>query len=155
MTLDEVVPDVPLALLERLAFFASGHQATLLSIQWKSAFVAISCSPPDPLSPLLVILNTFCPTVLIALATSLLCIWNVAPLDTTSFPHRGIQSAPLADPPPKSQAHVAMLAAVRAAFGISQYFAALLLVSLCARRGGAISWCGRCLRQGICLVLLS
>ncbi|KAF8497615.1 hypothetical protein F5888DRAFT_1803614 [Russula emetica] len=68
------------------------------------------------------------PTVLIALATSLLCIWNVAPLDITSSLHRGIQSAPLADPPPKSQAHVAMLAGVRAAFGISQYFAALLLV---------------------------
>ncbi|KAF8497832.1 hypothetical protein F5888DRAFT_258256 [Russula emetica] len=129
ITSDEVVPDVPLALLERLAFFASGHQATLLSIQWKSAFVATSCSPPT--------VTRSRPTVLIALATSLLCIWNVAPLDITSSLHRGIQSAPLADPPPKSQAHVTMLAGAHAAFGISQYFAALLLVSLCARRGRA------------------
>ena len=133
VTLDEVVP---LALLARLAFFASGHQATLSSIQWKSAFV-LTPTVTYPLSPLLVILNTFGPTTLIALATSLLGIWNVAPLDTTtSPPHRkGRQSAPLSsssDAPPlenKSQARVATLAAVRAALGISQYFAALLLGS--------------------------
>jgi len=34
--IDEVVP---LALLARLAFFASGHQATSVSLQWKVAFV--------------------------------------------------------------------------------------------------------------------
>jgi phosphatidylinositol glycan class O len=141
VTLDEVVP---LALLARLAFFASGHQATLSSIQWKSAFV-LTPTVTYPLSPLLVILNTFGPTTLIALATSLLGIWNVAPLrvDTTSSssssssPHRGgIQSdaadsdaAPPTATTTKSQARVATLAAVRAALGISQYFAALLLGS--------------------------
>lgn len=138
VTLDEVVP---LALLARLAFFASGHQATLSSIQWKSAFV-LTPTVTYPLSPLLVILNTFGPTTLIALATSLLGIWNVAPLDSTSSssssssPHRGgIQSdASDSDAAPttrttKSQARVATLAAVRAALGISQYFAALLLGS--------------------------
>ena len=118
VTLDEVVP---LALLARLAFFASGHQATLSSIQWKSAFV-LTPTVTYPLSPLLVILNTFGPTTLIALATSLLGIWNVAPLDTTSYssPH---------DATPISQARIAVLAAIRAALGISQYFAALLLGS--------------------------
>jgi GPI ethanolamine phosphate transferase 3 subunit O len=130
VTLDEVVP---LALLARLAFFASGHQATLSSIQWKSAFV-LTPKVTYPLSPLLVILNSFGPTTLIALATSLVGIWNVAPFDTTtsssvSAPRsqRGIPPAPSA--PPKSQAHVATLAAVRAALGISQYFGALLLGS--------------------------
>jgi phosphatidylinositol glycan class O len=82
-----------------------------------------------PLSPLLVILNTFGPTTLIALATSLLGIWNVAPLDAT-YPHRATQSdASYAPQQPKSQAHVATLSAVRAALGISQYFAAWLLGS--------------------------
>jgi GPI ethanolamine phosphate transferase 3 subunit O len=129
VTLDEVVP---LALLARLAFFASGHQATLSSIQWKSAFV-LTPTVIYPLSPLPLILNTFGPTTLIALATSLLGIWNVAPLDTittssssSSPPHRRTQSDAS---PTKSQARVATLAAVRAALGISQYFAALLLGS--------------------------
>jgi len=120
VTLDEVVP---LALLARLVFFTSGHQATLSSIQWKSAFV-LTPTVTYPLSPLLVILNAFGPTTLIALATSLLGIWNVAPLDATSSaprPDRGIL--------PKGQARVATLAAVRAALGISQYFGALLLGS--------------------------
>jgi GPI ethanolamine phosphate transferase 3 subunit O len=126
VTLDEVVP---LALLARLAFFASGHQATLSSIQWKSAFV-LHPTVTYPLSPLLVILNTFGPTALIAIAASL-GIWNVAPLDTTttsssSSLHRGTQSDAS---PTKSQACIATLAAVRAALGISQYFAALLLGS--------------------------
>ena len=121
VTLDEVVP---LALLARLVFFASGHQATLSSIQWKSAFV-LTPTVIYPLSPLLVIINSFGPTALIALATSLLGIWNVAPLDTTT-----ITSSPQPDAPrKKSQARVATLGAVRAALGISQYFAALLLGS--------------------------
>jgi phosphatidylinositol glycan class O len=127
VTLDEVVP---LALLARLEFFASGHQATLSSIQWKSAFV-LTPTVTYPLSPLLVILNTFGPTTLIALATPLLGIWNVVPLGTTTpspSPHRGTESAPDATTP-KSQARVAVLAAVRAALGMSQYFAALLLGS--------------------------
>ncbi|KAH9995319.1 hypothetical protein BJV77DRAFT_1059736 [Russula vinacea] len=72
VTLDEVVP---LALLARLA------------IQWKSAFV-LTPTVSYPLSPLLVILNSFGPTTL-----------------------------------------VAMLAAVRAALGTSQYFGGLLLGS--------------------------
>jgi phosphatidylinositol glycan class O len=127
VTLDEVVP---LALLARLAFFASGHQATLSSIQWKSAFVLTS-TVSYPLSPLLVILNSFGPTTLVALAASLIGIWNVAPLsvvpDAPPTPDRGTTPAPEA--PPKSQAQVAMLAAVRAALGTSQYFGGLLLGS--------------------------
>ena len=124
VTLDEVIP---LALLARLAFFASGHQATLSSIQWKSAFV-LTPTVTYPLSPVLVILNTFGPTTLIALATLLLGIWNVAPLDTTTT--ASSRSHRASDAPPKGhQARVATLTAVRAALGISQYFAALLLGS--------------------------
>ena len=127
VSLDEVVP---IALLARLAFFASGHQATISSIQWKSAFVLTS-TVSYPFSPLLVILNTFGPTMLVVLAALLLGIWNVAPLatasDATSSPSRGIAPAP--EPPSKSQGGVATLAAVRAALGTSLYFGGLLLGS--------------------------
>ena len=58
VTMGEVVP---LALLAQLAFFANGHQATLVSLQWKAAFVLTS-KVSYPLSPLFVILNTFGPT---------------------------------------------------------------------------------------------
>ncbi|KAI0298191.1 hypothetical protein BC826DRAFT_1103125 [Russula brevipes] len=137
VTFDEVVP---LALLAQLAFFASGHQATLTSLQWKTAFV-LTPTVSYPASPLLVILNTFGPTALLAFGVPLLGIWNVAPLavgpsDTPSplpparkgaqqrSPAQGAQAAS-----PKSQARVAVLAGVRGALGTSQYFGALLLGS--------------------------
>lgn len=63
MMLNEVV--VLFRLLARLAFFASRHQATLSSIQWKSAFV-LTLKVTYPLSPLLVVLNAFDPTQLTA-----------------------------------------------------------------------------------------
>ncbi len=105
------------------------------------------------LSLLLVILNTFGPTTLITLATSLLGIWNVTLLDTTSSPHREIQSASVA--PLKSQAHVAMLAVVPLFAYRNILLRCCPAVHSAWRRCGAISWCGKCLRQGICLVLLS
>ena len=131
MTIDEIVP---LALLAQLAFFASGHQATLVSLQWKAAFV-LTPTVSYPLSPLFVILNTFGPTALIALAVLLLGTWNVAPLavvpDSSSPPEPGRRSAPSQETQQQStsQARVAVLAAVRAALGLSQYFGALLLGS--------------------------
>ena len=138
VTLDEVVP---IALLAQLAFFASGHQATFTSLQWKAAFV-ITPTLSYPLSPLFVILNTFGPTTLLALAVPLLGIWNVSPLavaasDGPPSPGQGPTSSPGATqaPPlasasaPKSQARVAALAAMRAALGTSQYFGVLLLGS--------------------------
>ena len=67
---------VLLALLAQLAFFASGHQATLVSLQWKAAFV-FTAKVSYLLSPLFIILNMFSPTALIALAAPLVGIWNV------------------------------------------------------------------------------
>ena len=123
--MDEVVP---VALLAQLAFFASGHQATLMSLQWKAAFVLTS-KVSYPLSPLFVILNTFDPTAHIALAVPLVGIWNVAPLavmpDTplytpSSGPGGGRRPTASAQElqPPTGQARVAVLAAVRAALGL-------------------------------------
>ena len=119
VSFDEITP---LALLAQLAFFASGHQATLASVQWKSAFV-LTPTVSYPLSPLLVILNTFGPTALLALAAPLLGIWNVAPLAELQRQHGKGQVVMT------SQARPVVLAAVRAALGFSQYFGTLLLGS--------------------------
>ncbi|KAI0755597.1 hypothetical protein C8Q74DRAFT_1373381 [Fomes fomentarius] len=69
----------PLALLAVHAFFATGHQAAIPSIQWKAAFV-LTPTLVYPFSPLLVVLNTFGPYFLVALAAPLLGLWNAAPL---------------------------------------------------------------------------
>jgi GPI ethanolamine phosphate transferase 3 subunit O len=125
----------PLTLLAQLAFFASAHQATFVSLQWKAAFV-LTPTLSYPLSPLFMTLNTLGPTTLIALAVPLLGTWNVAPLavvpDTSSSPGPGRRPASSQETQQQattSQARVAVLAAVRAALGLSQYFGALLLGS--------------------------
>ncbi|QRV79165.1 pyrophosphatase/phosphodiesterase [Ceratobasidium sp. AG-Ba] len=67
-----------LCLLGNVAFFATGHQAVLSTIQWKSAFVGFP-TLTYPFSPILAALNTFGPFVLSALAAPLFAIWNVSP----------------------------------------------------------------------------
>ncbi|KAH9850999.1 hypothetical protein C2E23DRAFT_781710 [Lenzites betulinus] len=104
----------PLALLATHAFFATGHQAAIPSIQWKTAFV-LTPTLTYPLSPLLVVLNTVGPHFLIALAAPLLALWNVAPL-----------------PQPAADVQV-RVNAVRAGLGMMLYHAGLLLSSaVCA-----------------------
>ncbi|OSC98114.1 hypothetical protein PYCCODRAFT_1480848 [Trametes coccinea BRFM310] len=100
----------PLALLAVHAFFATGHQAAIPSIQWKAAFV-LTPTLTYPLSPLLVTLNTLGPHFLIALAAPLLALWNVAPL-----------------PQPAADVRVRRDAA-RAGLGMMLYHATLLLSS--------------------------
>ncbi|CAO1621085.1 unnamed protein product [Parajaminaea phylloscopi] len=61
-------------------FFATGHQATFPSIQWRAAFVGTT-AVAYPWSPLLVILNTFGPLVLLPVAAlPLILSWNLAPV---------------------------------------------------------------------------
>lgn len=67
-----------LALLGYIFFFATGHQAVLAAIQWKTAFVGFPVLT-YPFSPVLVILNTLGPFMLSAAAVPLLVFWNVAP----------------------------------------------------------------------------
>ncbi|KAI0668210.1 hypothetical protein C8Q78DRAFT_1049147 [Trametes maxima] len=100
----------PLALLAMHTFFATGHQAAIPSIQWKSAFV-LTPTLTYPFSPLLVTLNTLGPHFLVALATPLLALWNVAPLPQ-----------PAADAKARGDA-------VRASLGIMLYHAVLLVSS--------------------------
>lgn len=67
-----------LCLLGNIAFFATGHQAVLSTIQWKSAFVGFP-TLTYPFSPILVALNTFGGFLLSALAVPLLALWNADP----------------------------------------------------------------------------
>ncbi|TFK38348.1 hypothetical protein BDQ12DRAFT_109059 [Crucibulum laeve] len=69
---------IPIALLGIHAFYGTGHQATISSIQWKSAFV-LTATVTYPFAPLTVILNSFGPIFIMALAAPLLALWNRAP----------------------------------------------------------------------------
>ena len=96
----------PIALLGLHTFYSTGHQSTIPSIQWKSAFM-LSSTVIYPFSPLTVILNTFGPIMLFASASPLLALWNVPPLPLSSSKWVYTQS-------------------VRAALGISLYYVTLL-----------------------------
>ncbi|KDQ28279.1 hypothetical protein PLEOSDRAFT_1042398 [Pleurotus ostreatus PC15] len=76
MTFSEVVP---IALLGLQVFYATGHQATISSIQWKSAFV-LTKDLVYPLAPMTVILNSFGPLMLAGVSAPLVALWNRSPL---------------------------------------------------------------------------
>ncbi|ODO06343.1 phosphatidylinositol glycan, class O [Cryptococcus wingfieldii CBS 7118] len=76
---------VPLVLAGFLTFFATGHQAVISSIQWKTAFVGFS-SASYLFSPILVILNTWGAFFLTALCAPLLAVWNISPRPRGSIP---------------------------------------------------------------------
>lgn len=69
---------VALALLGSYYFFKTGHQAVLSSIQWETAFIPFK-TVTYPWSPLLVVLNTFAPQILCAIAVPALVMWKVQP----------------------------------------------------------------------------
>lgn len=73
---------IPLALLGIHAFYGTGHQSTISSLQWKSAFL-LTPTVTYPFSPITVILNSVGPIYLMALGAPLLALWNRAPLPTT------------------------------------------------------------------------
>lgn len=75
---DSAIGPIVLGLLGNSHFFSTGHQATLSSIQWESAFIPFS-SIRYPWSPLLVIGNTLGPQILAALAVPLIALWKAAP----------------------------------------------------------------------------
>ncbi|KIW76099.1 hypothetical protein Z517_10844 [Fonsecaea pedrosoi CBS 271.37] len=70
---------IMLAILGSYHFFKTGHQATLASIQWNSAFVPLR-TIQYPWSPLLVLLNTFGAQILCAAAVPLTVLWK-RPID--------------------------------------------------------------------------
>ncbi|OCL07193.1 hypothetical protein AOQ84DRAFT_342216 [Glonium stellatum] len=67
-----------LGLLGSFHFFKTGHQATLSSIQWESAFIPLK-SIKYPWSPLLVALNAFGSQILCAIAVPAVVLWKQPP----------------------------------------------------------------------------
>lgn len=74
-----------LSLLGHAAFFATGHQAVFTTMQWKSAFVGVA-TVVYPISPILVVLNSWGPTMLLAFAVPLITLWNVSPVPNGTVP---------------------------------------------------------------------
>ncbi|KAF8147389.1 hypothetical protein B0H34DRAFT_803370, partial [Crassisporium funariophilum] len=72
---------IPVALLGLHAFYGTGHQSTISSIQWKSAFL-LTPTLSYPFSVVTVVLNSVGPIFMMALAAPLLALWNRAPLST-------------------------------------------------------------------------
>ncbi|KAF9432887.1 mannose-ethanolamine phosphotransferase gpi13 [Entomortierella beljakovae] len=77
-TFNLLLPAVVLSLMGNLLFFATGHQATLSSIQWSSAFIGLS-TLSYIFSPILVILNTLGPFIMCAVALPLVLLWKLPP----------------------------------------------------------------------------
>ncbi|KAF7981013.1 hypothetical protein HWV62_35853 [Athelia sp. TMB] len=98
----------PLALLGLHTFFGTGHQASIPSIQWKTAFL-LSSTVTYPLSPLTVVLNTLGPQFIFAAAAPLVAAWNVPPL------------------PAPTTGRFARGQALRAGLGVMNWAATLLL----------------------------
>ncbi|MCJ1276990.1 mannose-ethanolamine phosphotransferase gpi13 [Puttea exsequens] len=69
---------IVLGLLGSFHFFKTGHQATLSSIQWESAFIPLR-TITYPFSPLLVVLNSFGAQILTTVAVPLTALWKQPP----------------------------------------------------------------------------
>ena len=67
-----------LALMGSFYFFKTGHQAALATIQWESAFIPLK-TVQMPWSPLLVVLNSYGPQILCAIAVPTIALWKVPP----------------------------------------------------------------------------
>ncbi|KAH7037727.1 GPI ethanolamine phosphate transferase [Microdochium trichocladiopsis] len=74
----EAIGPVVLALLGNFHFFKTGHQATLSSIQWDTAFIPLT-TIRYPWTPMVVALNTFAGPVLACVAVPLLVLWKTGP----------------------------------------------------------------------------
>ncbi|KAL3472302.1 hypothetical protein BJX99DRAFT_235691 [Aspergillus californicus] len=75
VTTNSSIGPIVLALLGSFYYFKTGHQATLSSIQWETAFIPLT-TVKYPWSPLLVILNTFGAQILAAVAVPLTALWK-------------------------------------------------------------------------------
>ena len=69
------IAPVVLGLLGSFHFFKTGHQATLASIQWETAFIPFK-TIRYPWSPILIVLNTFGAQILATIAVPLIVLWK-------------------------------------------------------------------------------
>ncbi|KAG7086467.1 hypothetical protein E1B28_002418 [Marasmius oreades] len=112
------------SLLGLHTFYATGHQATISSIQWKSAFI-LTPNVAYPFSPLTVLLNSFGGLILVGVGAPLLGLWNREPKAVRVGSPRereqgdGQKSVSLSNP----INHESALAAL----GVMIYFSVLLL----------------------------
>ncbi|KAL4872058.1 hypothetical protein BDV12DRAFT_5835 [Aspergillus spectabilis] len=105
VTSNSPIGPVVLGLLGSYYYFKTGHQATLSSIQWETAFIPLT-TVKYPWSPLLVILNHFGAQILAAIAVPLTALWK-RPLQLTHD-----KSAPaFKNPAPQLLSDVAQAAA--------------------------------------------
>ncbi|KAL4918061.1 hypothetical protein BDW62DRAFT_182272 [Aspergillus aurantiobrunneus] len=75
ITSNSAIGPVVLGLLGSFHYFKTGHQATISSIQWETAFIPLT-TVKYPWSPLLVILNTFGAQILAAIAVPVTALWK-------------------------------------------------------------------------------
>jgi phosphatidylinositol glycan class O len=75
---DSPIGPVVLGLLGSFHFFKTGHQATLASIQWETAFIPLR-TIRYPWSPIIVVLNSFGAQILCAIAVPALVLWKQPP----------------------------------------------------------------------------
>jgi phosphatidylinositol glycan class O len=75
---DSAIGPITLALLGSFHFFKTGHQATLASIQWESAFIPLK-SIVYPWSPIFIIFNTFGAQILAAISVPAIPLWRRDP----------------------------------------------------------------------------
>ena len=115
---------VPVALLGIHAFFGTGHQSTISSIQWKSAFL-LTPTVIYPFAPMTVILNSIGPLFLMGLAVPLVALWNRAPLSPLTSPETKNKEPD--DKPPIGTDIQVKGESMLAALGFMMYFATLLL----------------------------
>jgi phosphatidylinositol glycan class O len=117
MTNSSIGP-VILGVLGSFYFFKTGHQATLSSIQWETAFIPLA-TIQYPWSPLFVILNTFGAQILAAIAVPLTVLWK-RPLQThdrvpTSNPNKNPATRILSDVVQAAGTHILYLATINLA----------------------------------------
>jgi phosphatidylinositol glycan class O len=116
---------VPLALLGLHAFYGTGHQSTISSIQWKAAFMLTS-TVTYPWSAITIVVNSIGPIFLFGLAAPLLGLWNRtpefgSPISTEEKAETENSSEP------KSASSQAKTDAMLAGLAIMSYYATLLL----------------------------
>jgi GPI ethanolamine phosphate transferase 3 subunit O len=73
-----------LAILGTFHFFKTGHQAVLSSIQWNAAYIPLR-TLVYPLSPLIMVMNTFGAQIICAAAVPLTVLWKRSVRDTKSL----------------------------------------------------------------------
>ncbi|KAG6910275.1 hypothetical protein DXG01_011672 [Tephrocybe rancida] len=116
---------VPLALLGIHVFFSTGHQSTISSIQWKSAYL-LTPTLAYPWAVVTVVLNSVGPMFLMSLAVPLLALWNRAPVPNITPPSQKTSGDAQVDQPVAPDVQVKGESTL-AAVGYMGYYAMLLL----------------------------